>query len=143
MTDQRALVMAPLRVEAGAARRGATTADVVRTGMGARRSRHAARRWIGNHLTRPVAVLGVCGGLDPSLVPGDVIVAGEVRSVDGTIRLELPSAPLLAAELERRRPPAGPAGLRSHRRRHGVGMAAAGLRPAISRGARRPRRTRA
>ncbi|MGZ4764264.1 MAG: 4-hydroxy-3-methylbut-2-enyl diphosphate reductase [Ilumatobacteraceae bacterium] len=100
MAEPRAYVMTPLRVEASAARRGASTADVVRTGMGARRSRRAARAMLATiEPERPIAVVGVCGGLDPSLAPGDVIVASEVRSADGTINVALASATLVAAEL--------------------------------------------
>lgn len=103
MTDIRAYVMAPLRVESSAARRGATTAEVVRTGMGARRSRRAARVLRATvELRRPVAVVGVCGGLDPRLMPGDVVVASQVRSADGRIAIDLPSAVLVAAEISAR-----------------------------------------
>jgi len=103
MADARPYVMAPLRVEATAARRGAGSAEIVRTGMGARRSRRAAKvlRW-SVEPERPVAVLGVCGGLAPGLVPGDVIVASEVRSADGAITIALPSATVVAAELAAR-----------------------------------------
>jgi 4-hydroxy-3-methylbut-2-en-1-yl diphosphate reductase len=100
MADGRAYVMAPLRVEASAARRGASTAEVVRTGMGARRSRRAARHVRATlEPERPIAVLGVCGGLDPTLEPGDIVVASEVRSADGTITVTIPGARLIAAEL--------------------------------------------
>ncbi len=99
--------MAPLRVEASAARRGASTAEVVRTGMGPRRSRRAARAVLATiEPERPIAVVGVCGGLDPSLAPGDVIVASEVGSADGTINVTLASATLVAAELAARGLPA-------------------------------------
>src|SRR5213593_1699869 len=44
-----------------------------------------------------VAVAGFCGALDPSLRPGDVVVATEVRGPDGA--RPCPSAGILAAAL--------------------------------------------
>jgi 4-hydroxy-3-methylbut-2-enyl diphosphate reductase len=100
MDENAVYVMAPLRVESSAARRGASIAQVVRTGMGVRRSRRAARLMratVAPH--RTAAVVGVCGALDPSLEPGDVVVANEVRSADGRISMSLPGATIVAAEL--------------------------------------------
>jgi 4-hydroxy-3-methylbut-2-enyl diphosphate reductase len=48
-----------------------------------------------------VAVVGVCGALDPGLQPGDVVVATELRSADGRVQLDVPSAALVAADLAR------------------------------------------
>ena len=68
----------PLRLEAWAARRGAGTAGVVRTGMGPRRSAAFAGRPAG--AGRPGAiVLGLAGAVTDSLEPGDVIVADTVH----------------------------------------------------------------
>lgn len=68
----------PLRLEAWAARRGAGTANVVRTGMGPRRSAAFAARPAG--AGRPGAiVLGLAGAVTDSLEPGDVIVADTVH----------------------------------------------------------------
>lgn len=107
MDENAVYVMAPLRVESSAARRGATTAEVVRTGMGVRRSRRAARVLRATvEPGRAAAVVGVCGALDPMLHPGDVVVASEVRSADGRISIPLPSATIVAAELAARGIPA-------------------------------------
>ena len=91
-----------MRVEQAAVLAGRPGARVVRTGMGARRTRRRGSRLAG---TGPVAVLGVAGGLAPEVRPGDVVVASEVRAGDRTVAC--PSAPLLAGALRR-------AGLRTH-----------------------------
>jgi 4-hydroxy-3-methylbut-2-en-1-yl diphosphate reductase len=89
-----------MRIEAAAAARGATTAHVRRTGIGQARSRRAAGRIVADAGTPdPVAIVGVCGGLADGLVPGDVLVADELRSTAGDATIALPSAPLLVAEL--------------------------------------------
>jgi 4-hydroxy-3-methylbut-2-enyl diphosphate reductase len=96
------LLFAPLRIEAFLARRGAPTATVLRTGMGADRSRTAVDR-----LGVPTdvaawsvaAVLGFCGGLSAGQRPGDVVVASELRVVgepDGRAPLSLTSADAVA-----------------------------------------------
>ena len=64
---------------------------------------------------RAVAVVGVCGALDPSLRPGDVVVATEVRGPEGR-SIPCPRAPLLAAEVAR-------LGLRVRERTGGLGRA--------------------
>jgi len=69
------LVLAPLRIEAFAARR---SSRVLRTGMGEKRSRAAAAR-VASMPARAVAVLGFCGALSDDLRPGDVVLASEVR----------------------------------------------------------------
>ncbi len=94
------VIAAPLRVEWLALRTARTT--VVPTGMGPRRSRRSARR-LGD---AAVLVAGVGGGLAPDVHIGDVVVASEVRSPDGTVVSGLAGA-VLVAELER-------AGLRVH-----------------------------
>ncbi len=48
-----------------------------------------------------VAIVGVGGGLDPDLVPGQLVVATELRDTDGTVVRALPGAELLATELRR------------------------------------------
>ena len=48
-----------------------------------------------------VAVVGVGGGLDPDLVPGQLVVATELRDTEGTVVRKLPGADLVAAELRR------------------------------------------
>jgi 4-hydroxy-3-methylbut-2-enyl diphosphate reductase len=92
------LVLAPLRIEARAARRGAPSAVVLRTGMGARRSRVAAIH-AADHPARAVAVLGFCGALSDDLEPGDVVLADELRG-DGAPFQWQPSERLVK-ELER------------------------------------------
>lgn len=48
-----------------------------------------------------VAMVGVGGGLDPDLAPGQLVVATELRDIDGTVVRKLPAADLLATELRR------------------------------------------
>ena len=69
----------PLRLEAWAARRGAGTAGVQRTGMGPRRAAAfaAGRRATGG--PSGAIVLGLAGAVTDSLEPGDVIVADTVH----------------------------------------------------------------
>jgi len=98
------LVLAPLRVEAFALRRGAPELRVVRTGMGPARARHAASLWRTGPETSLV-IAGLCGALDPALRPGDVVVPSVLRSPDGS--LPAPDAGPLRDALQRR-------GLRVH-----------------------------
>ena len=76
------VVFAALSVEAIALRWGAPELHVERVGMGPRRARVAAERHDPKS-ARALAVAGVCGALDPALVPGDVFVPGELRTDDG------------------------------------------------------------
>ncbi|WP_213452314.1 4-hydroxy-3-methylbut-2-enyl diphosphate reductase [Rhizomonospora bruguierae] len=99
-------IYAPMRMETRALRAGLPDGDghVHRTGVGARRARQAFRA---GTVPPVMAVAGMCGGLDPELRPGDVVVADEVRTdalTEGAIpaTLHLPAAPLLAAALRRR-----------------------------------------
>jgi 4-hydroxy-3-methylbut-2-en-1-yl diphosphate reductase len=95
-------VCTALRVESVVVRRSSSV-RVLRTGMGPRRAARSMRRYdVGNG---PVAMLGVAGGVAPTVQVGDVVVATEVRS--GAAAVACPSAPLLAGELRR-------AGLRVH-----------------------------
>ncbi len=72
------LVAAPMRVEAMLVGRGTRPVALVRkTGMGPRRARAAAAE-IAAERAGALLVLGFCGGLDESSVPGEVIVADEV-----------------------------------------------------------------
>jgi len=94
------LVLAPLRIEANAVRRGLTQAGsrVLRTGMGATRAKQSAAR------SQPLSfggmvVMGTAAGLSADLRPGDLVVASEVS--DGETIVKLPGADLLAAELRR------------------------------------------
>jgi len=89
------LVLAvPLRFEAHALRRGAPAARIVRTGMGRRHARGSAGR-IGHVPGNVVAVTGFAGALSSDLVPGDVVVATEVRGADEPV--ECAAAELVAS----------------------------------------------
>jgi len=90
----RLLVFAPLRVERAAVRRGLPEALVLRSGMGAARSRAAALA--GARLPADaVAVVGFCGAVGAGLHPGDVVVASEVRGAGAVIACEV--RPVVAA----------------------------------------------
>ena len=94
------LVLAPLRLEANAVRRGLTNpaSRVLHTGMGATRARKSAGK--SKPLTfGAMAVMGTAAGLSTDLSPGDLVVASEVT--DGETTVALPGADLLAAELRR------------------------------------------
>jgi len=97
------LVLAPLRIEAFAARH--TGAKVMRTGMGPDRARAAAIT-AAREPARAVAVLGFCGALDSDLEPGDLVVADELRGANGGFACD--GATAVASALER-------AGLRARR----------------------------
>ncbi len=99
-------VFTPLRAEHAAVRRVLSGSTVLRTGMGMRRASGRLKSFEAfGPGEGPVAVLGVAGGIASHVMPGDVVVASEVRSDAGVF--PCPSAPLLAASLRR-------AGLRVH-----------------------------
>jgi 4-hydroxy-3-methylbut-2-enyl diphosphate reductase len=95
----RLLVVTALRSEHAALLRHDPDTVLERCGMGPARVQH----WL-PALERlapgAVAIAGVAGGLDPSLRPGDVVVATEVR--DHTGRASLRAAAPLVAELRAR-----------------------------------------
>ncbi len=94
------LILAPMRIEAAAVSRGAASARVRRTGVGRARAGRAAGRVVADGgVSGPVAIVGVCGGLADDLVPGDILVADELRSTAGEATIALAHAPLLVAEL--------------------------------------------
>jgi 4-hydroxy-3-methylbut-2-enyl diphosphate reductase len=78
------LVLTPLRIEAMAAR---GSSQVIRTGMGAARSRVAAGH-VAEMPARAVAVLGFCGALTDDVEPGDVVVADELRGNGPPLKCE-------------------------------------------------------
>jgi len=84
-------VLAPLSVEVLALRWGLREARVIRTGAGPARSQASALRLTGSP-DSALAVAGVCGGVDPELQPGDVIVASELQGGKGTHKLTAPEA---------------------------------------------------
>jgi 4-hydroxy-3-methylbut-2-enyl diphosphate reductase len=71
------LVAAPLRIEAALISSAARNAVVRKTGMGPARAKAAAGE-LAAHAGGAMLVLGFCGGLDASSVPGEVIVAEDV-----------------------------------------------------------------
>jgi 4-hydroxy-3-methylbut-2-enyl diphosphate reductase len=92
------LVVTALRTEYAALRGTVPGATLERCGMGLRR----VEEWLPRlDELRPEAVVvaGLAGGLDPSLRPGDVLVATEVRDARG--RTVLRAAAPLVAELRR------------------------------------------
>jgi 4-hydroxy-3-methylbut-2-en-1-yl diphosphate reductase len=95
-------VLAPLRLEALAVRRGLRDPGsvVVRIGMGPVRARAAADRLVTDCYKGAIVVAGVCGGVDQRLRPGDVVVATTLRTVDGHER-DVPDAEVLAGSLRR------------------------------------------
>jgi 4-hydroxy-3-methylbut-2-en-1-yl diphosphate reductase len=97
LSDQ-VVVLAPLALEARAIRSGAPWADVRRIGMGPRRAARSAQRpdLSGN---RPILIAGFCGALDPTLEPGDIVLATELRGPAGISACDDPT--ILAGVLRR------------------------------------------
>ncbi len=75
------VIAAPLRVEAALVASAARGVVVTKTGMGPERA-IAAAGGLARQSPGALLVLGFCGGLDPSSVPGEVIVAEEVYAAD-------------------------------------------------------------
>jgi len=94
------LVLAPMRLEASAVRRGLTQpgSRVRQVGLGAARAKKAAGQ-SQPHPFGALVVMGTAAGLSDDLSPGDLVVASEVS--DGETTVTLPGADLLAAELRR------------------------------------------
>jgi 4-hydroxy-3-methylbut-2-enyl diphosphate reductase len=86
------LVLAPLRIESLAVRSGLPAIKVGRSGMG--------RRELDFGDADAIGVAGLCGAVDPSLRAGDVVLATELRTEDGTI-IPCPDSALLADPLRR------------------------------------------
>ena len=78
----RLLVIAPLRIERAAVRRGLPEALVLRSGMGAARARSTALA-AARIPADAVAVAGFCGAVAEGLRAGDIVVASEVRGPSG------------------------------------------------------------
>jgi 4-hydroxy-3-methylbut-2-enyl diphosphate reductase len=96
------LVLAPMAIEEAAL---GNSQRVLRTGMGPERARIAAARALAIDAGN-VAIAGLCGGVDPTLRPGDVVCASELRREDGAT-VEVPGADELADTARRH-------GLRAH-----------------------------
>ena len=81
-------VLAPLRLEARAIRRGVRGpgVEVIRAGMGPARARRARMLVPDRHEHLPVAVAGVCGGVADGLRAGHVVVASSLVTEDGAER---------------------------------------------------------
>ncbi|MCW3068386.1 MAG: hpnH [Solirubrobacterales bacterium] len=75
------VIASPMRVEAAIVASAARGARVRTTGMGPRRAL-AAAGGLAREGTGALLVLGFCGGLDATSVPGEVIVAEEVYAAD-------------------------------------------------------------
>jgi len=99
--------LVPLRSEALAVRWGlhrhaGVGIRVVRTGAGPSRAAAAASR-LGLEPGEPgvlTVVVGVCGGLDPTLRPGDLVVADALTRPDGEpVAADLSLAPVMASAL--------------------------------------------
>jgi 4-hydroxy-3-methylbut-2-enyl diphosphate reductase len=90
------LVLAPLRFEANAVRRGLreSTSRVVRTGMRGGKAEPSQWGTFGG-----MVVMGTSAALAADLKPGDLIVATEVT--DGERTVKLPGADMIAGELRR------------------------------------------
>jgi 4-hydroxy-3-methylbut-2-en-1-yl diphosphate reductase len=86
-------VLSALRIEALA-----VGGRVQVIGMGPQRAATATLRRPGGHLA--AAMVGVAGGVVRGIGPGDLVVANELRTLDGR-RRPLPGAALLAARLAR------------------------------------------
>ena len=98
MTRETLVAVAPLWLEARALRRALPGVRIERAGMGPKRAQATALRLASEPAPRALAVAGVCGALDPRLVPGDVVVASELRGNGAPVALE--SAKPLARALE-------------------------------------------
>jgi 4-hydroxy-3-methylbut-2-enyl diphosphate reductase len=102
MPTDRPVVLAPLRVEARALRRGAPGLDVRRTGAGPVRAARAVAALAAAGRPPAIAVAGVAGGLAPGMAPGTIVVADRVLAADGTLTATLRSAAVIAGDLRRR-----------------------------------------
>jgi 4-hydroxy-3-methylbut-2-enyl diphosphate reductase len=80
MTDK-LLVLAPMKSELRALRKGLGAESVVRTGMGREKSLAAVERLSSSEFDMLV-VAGVCGSLDPTFRVGDVLIPTSVSASD-------------------------------------------------------------
>jgi 4-hydroxy-3-methylbut-2-enyl diphosphate reductase len=88
-------VLAALRLEAAA-----IGGEVVRMGMGHAKAGATGAR-LASMLTpgRPLAIVGIAGGLETGLQPGQLVVADALHAPDGAAPLPLPHAEAVAAAL--------------------------------------------
>jgi 4-hydroxy-3-methylbut-2-en-1-yl diphosphate reductase len=93
------LIAAPLSLERLAILAARRPVNVVRTGMGPRRSEQALPRLTAAP-ARALAVVGFCGALDDTLGHGELVVAGELRDPEGLVT-PCAGAEMLVDELAR------------------------------------------
>jgi 4-hydroxy-3-methylbut-2-enyl diphosphate reductase len=94
------VLVAALGVERAAVRGRLGGVPVLRSGVGPARASAAAAE-LAEAGPRPLLVAGVAGALVPAVRPGDLVVADEVRFVDGRRPVEVPTAGALAGALRR------------------------------------------
>ncbi len=100
MSSATPLFLAPLRLEALAARRGAPGASVVQIGMGPVRATAArVRTASGEPPGRPLVLLGFGGGLTAEERAGELVVASSVGPIDAEESFVFPEAESAAAHL--------------------------------------------
>ena len=92
------LVLTPLAIEAWAVRRALPGATVLKTGLGREKSIEALSM-VDRIDPEAVVIAGFCGALDPSLQPGDLVVASGLRGSDNSCMTLEPE--LLASGLRR------------------------------------------
>ncbi|HEY6625245.1 MAG TPA: 4-hydroxy-3-methylbut-2-enyl diphosphate reductase [Acidimicrobiales bacterium] len=90
-------VVSPLRIEAMA-----VGGAVPRIGMGRAKATASGARLAASPSSQAIALVGVAGGLDPDLPLGQLVVATEVRTVDGSIVRSLPGAERIADDLRQK-----------------------------------------
>jgi 4-hydroxy-3-methylbut-2-enyl diphosphate reductase len=92
-------ILAPLRIESFAF----GGADTIIGAGRQRASRAGAKLAARLDEQTAVALVGVAGALAPELVPGDIIIASELRSTESATSRDLPGSSLLTAEFRRSR----------------------------------------
>lgn len=93
------LFLVALRLESLALRLGAPGADQERIGMGPVRAVAACTRLGRAPEARPVVLIGCAGALDPTLRPGDLVVASAIVEAGRTGVVPLDGADVVAATL--------------------------------------------
>jgi 4-hydroxy-3-methylbut-2-enyl diphosphate reductase len=91
------VVLTPMGIEARALRSGAPWARVEQIGIGPRNAERSAA--LAQDSRSAVLIAGFAGALDDSLEPGDVVLASELRSAEGTVQCANPA--ILAGILRR------------------------------------------
>lgn len=68
---------------------GSTSMALLETGEGIANAERRLQSWLERRRARAVVSIGFAGALSPSLEPGDLVIAREVRDAEGTPDLEL------------------------------------------------------